>query len=534
MRSECLPVASIPQVSALYRDYLCDYSRVAPFYAASPTNPNYGELVSKVKYPAERRVSVADVLERQNRDWGASAKTLENINRLRKGAAAVVTGQQVVLFGGPMFSILKALTAIKHAEEAKKAGVDCVPIFWLASEDHDLEEVSSATMFDQSGALLDLRLPFRGNHGRPVGQLEFGEEMQSLCEEAAASCSDHEVAELLRRCYKPRGQTFASAFARLFAKIFSEFGLILIDPADTDLHTIAKPLLKKAVQESVRLTEGLFARTKELESEGYHAQVKVTNSSTVLFALQNGVRTVVHRANGHFTVGKEKLEEKELLSRIEARPQDFSGNALFRPAIQDFLLPTLAYVGGPAEVAYFAQSQVVYKKLLERVTAVLPRISATIIDTKVQRLIKKYGLRVPDAFMASGALRKRIATRVLPAALSEEFGRSQELIQERFAVLSQQLRALDPTIEDAAKRSLAKMQYQLERLKGRAASAEERKNADLARHSKAISDALFPHEDLQERRVAGVSLLGRNGLSLLHQLNETLDLHCLGHQLLYL
>jgi bacillithiol biosynthesis cysteine-adding enzyme BshC len=533
MRTECLPVQTIPHITALYRDFLCNYSRVAPFYAASPVNPNYAQLASKVVLPAERRAVVADVLDTQNRGWGASAKTMKNIERLRKGAAAVVTGQQVVLFGGPMFSLLKALTAIKHAEAATQAGIDCVPIFWLASEDHDLAEVSEATFVDAAGILHDLKYAGPAHDGEPVGQIRFDQSIQDICEQAVTSIGDAEVSALLRECYRA-GASFAVAFAKLFAKLFADFGLILIDPSDPGLHAIAKPLLKKAVEESAPLTQGLLARTKELESAGYHAQVKVMNSSTVLFALLNGARTVVHRANDHFTVGKEKLDAKELLARIEARPQDFSGNALFRPVIQDFLLPTLAYIGGPAEIAYFAQSEVVYQRLSGRVTAVLPRISATVIDTKADRLLKKYGLALTDVFVGRDELRRRLATKALPAELAGEFEKSQMAMQRQLGALSQQLLALDPTLQEAAQRSLLKMNYQLERLKDRAAKAEARKNADVTRHTDALSHTLFPHGDLQERRVAGVSILGRYGPRLISQLYEALDLNCVGHQSLYL
>jgi bacillithiol biosynthesis cysteine-adding enzyme BshC len=533
MRSECLPVQSIPHLTALYRDYLSDYSRVAPFYAASPHSPKYASSVSENGYPRERRNAVADVLDRQNRIWGASANTLANVERLRKGAAAMVTGQQVVLFGGPMFAILKALTAIKHADAATKAGVDCVPVFWLASEDHDLAEVSTATFLDQAGNLRDVRLPESVASGKPVGNLKFDENIRQLCEAAAKTFLDADVASLLRDCYKP-GESFTNAFAKLFTKLFADFGLILLDPAEPELHSIATRLLMQAAELSAELNAGLLARAKELEAAGYHAQVKVTNSSTVLFTLQDGMRTVVHRANGHFSIGKEKMDGRELVSRIKAEPSDFSGNALFRPLIQDYLLPTLAYVGGPAEVAYFAQSAVLYEKLLGRATPILPRVSATLIDAKAERLLKKYGLSVPDVFVAREELRQSLSLKSLPATLSGQFESSQGLVQKELGELAQQLRQLDPTLEDAAKHSVAKMMYQLSRLKGRAAKAEARKNADIVRHAKAISDTLFPKNDLQERSIAGISLVGKHGAGLVRQLYDSLDLNCPGHLLLYL
>src|SRR4051812_5226652 len=180
MRPECLPISSIPHVSRLFQDYLNNFERVSSFYPRPPFSNIYASEAKSLNYPADRRQRVADVLEKQNRSWGASAKTLENIARLRQGAAAVVTGQQVSLFGGPLFSLLKALTAVKHAAAATAAGVEAVPIFWLATEDHDLAEVSSTTLYDKAFGLRKLAVSAQAIEGAPVGTVRFGEEIRPL------------------------------------------------------------------------------------------------------------------------------------------------------------------------------------------------------------------------------------------------------------------------------------------------------------------------------------------------------------------
>jgi bacillithiol synthase len=531
MRAECLPISAVPHTTQLFRDFVSNFPKVQSFYSASPATPNYAIAASGLEYPKERRINVASVLDRQNRAWGAGKKTLDNIERLKNGASAIVTGQQVVLFGGPMFAILKALTAIKHVEAAAKVGVECVPVFWLASEDHDLPEVSAVTLRDQVGKLRDFAVAAKGNGG-PVGDVELGAGISGLTKQAAETFSDADVAAMLRESYAAK-ETFANAFARLFTKLFADFGLILLDPADVTFHEIAKPLLKSVVERVAESNAALLARGKELESAGYHAQVKVTATSTPLFALQDGVRTAVHRANGNFSIGKEKLSPKELAGRIDSRPQDFSGNALFRPVIQDYLLPTLAYVGGPAEIAYFGQSEVLYKRLLGKVTAILPRASATIVDAKAERLLKKYGSGVQDAFIAADELQRRIAAVSLPAGVSSEFAKTQGETQKRLEALAAELRRLDPTLEDAAKRAASKMMYQISRLKTRAGNAETRKNSEVAQHAEFLADALYPHSDLQERHVAGVSFVGRQGIGWLRELYDAIDLSCAGHQVLY-
>ena len=147
VKSQCLPFSQIPHTTRLFADFLYDFPKVQQFYPRPPYIHEWlKDETSALRYDSGRRERVAAILERQNKTWNASLKTQESIARLRAGAYAIVTGQQVGLFGGPLFSIFKALSAIKVAEEATASGVDCVPIFWLATEDHDLAEVNHTSI----------------------------------------------------------------------------------------------------------------------------------------------------------------------------------------------------------------------------------------------------------------------------------------------------------------------------------------------------------------------------------------------------
>src|SRR6202521_3330770 len=375
MKSQCLPFQQIPHTTRLFLDYLSYTPSIRSFY---PRSPIFSEWVKdesqRVVYDGVRRGKVGEILERQNRAWGASPKTLANIERFKRGALAAVTGQQVGLFGGPLFSIFKALTAVKLAEEATAAGVDCVPVFWLATEDHDLAEVNHVALLSEHGLPERLVVESRGIADAPVGAVKFGPEIEPVVERAAALLGDSEVTTWLRQAYRP-GESLGSAFALLFARLFADFGVILLDPAEKDFHDLAKPLFRAAIERVSELDEALLARGKALEAAGYHQQVKVTSATTLLFEVKNGARTVVRRRSndangGEFAVGEERSSSKELVERIEEAPETFSPNALFRPVVQDYLLPTLVYTGGAAEVAYFAQAAVVYEKLLGRVTPI--------------------------------------------------------------------------------------------------------------------------------------------------------------------
>jgi len=358
MKSQCLPFQQIPHTTRLFLDYLSYTPSVRSFYPRSPIFSEWVKDESKrVVYDAARRGKVSESLERQNRAWGASPKTLGNIDRFKRGALAAVTGQQVGLFGGPLFSIFKALTAVKLAEEATAGGVDCVPVFWLATEDHDLAEVNHVALLSEHGLpeRLAVESPaFDSNavDDAPVGTVKFGPEIEPVVERAAALLGDSEVATWLRQAYRP-GESLGSAFALLFARLFADSGVILLDPAEKDFHDLAKPLFRAAIERVSELDEALLARGKALDAAGYHQQVKVTSATTLLFEVKNGARTVVRRRNngvngGEFAVGEERSSSEELVERIEEAPETFSPNALFRPVVQDYLLPTLVYTGGAA------------------------------------------------------------------------------------------------------------------------------------------------------------------------------------------
>jgi bacillithiol synthase len=537
VRSECLPFSQIPHTTKFFLDYLSGNPKALQFYPRSANFKSWmKDEAAKVACPDDRRLQVAAVLEKQNRSFGASAKTFENIERLRNGALALVTGQQVGLFGGPLFSLLKALTAVRLADEATKAGIDCVPVFWLATEDHDLEEVSSASLLTAEGTLKKFHVASQGVDQAPVGTLNFGEDIQALVDEVAQMLGDGDTAEALRKAYR-RGENFGSSFARLFASIFADFGVILLDGRDAELHHIAKPMYRAAAEQAEKLDRELLARGKELEAAGYHQQVKVTASSTPLFYMGGGARIVVHRKlnsdESEFIIGEERVSKAELARRIDERPQDFSANVLLRPVIQDYLLPTLAYAGGAAEVAYFAQVAVVYRALLGRVTAVVPRFSATLIEAKPQSFLAKYDLRVQDVFQGPEKLLEQLAERALPADLQAAFAKADSAIEKSVKEIQEALGRLDPTLVEAAGVSISKMRYQLDKIKTQAARAESSKKEVLQRKAHVLSNILYPNHGLQEREIAGIFFLARHP-QLLQDLYATIDLDCPEHHLIWL
>ena len=542
MKAHCLPFSQIPHTTRLFLDLVAYTPKVQPFY---PRSPHFHEWLKQeageIAYDPSLRERVTAILERQNKSWDASPKTLANLDRLRNGAATVVTGQQVGLFGGPAFALYKALTAVKLAEEATQAGVDAVPVFWLATYDHDLAEVNHVSIPGPDGGPELLTTPSRDVPGAPVNNVRFGEEINPLVQQAAGLLGETEATQSLRESYRI-GETLGTAFARLCARIFAEWGVILIDPSDPEFAKVAQPIYRAAIERSEELAARLLDRGKALESAGYHQQVKVTESSVLLFTTRHGARTPISRRTGpngaEFVIdgeaGAEKVSQSQLLAELDEHPEHFSPNVLLRPAVEDFLLPTLAYTGGAAEAAYFAQAGVVYEALLGRVTPILPRFSATLIEPKTQRLLQKHEIAITDVFDGPESVRQQIAARQLPRDLQAAFDTARSSFDDNFSALKDKLEKLDRTLVDAAETARSKMQHQLEKLYAQAARAEAQKGELVTRHAETLSQALYPEKGLQERTIGGIYFLARYGADFLHQLYDTINSNCPDHQIVEL
>lgn len=539
MKAHCLPFSQIPHTTRLFTDFLAYSPQVQPFY---PRSPQFGEWLKEeageISYDSPRRERVSAILERQNKSWNASTKTLANLQRLRNGAAAVVTGQQVGLFGGPMFAIYKALTAVKLAEEATAAGVDAVPVFWLATYDHDLAEVNHVTIPGADGALQLLTTSSHDVPGAQVSAVRFGDEITPVVDQAVALLGDNEASSFLRETYQA-GETLGSAFARLYSRIFADWGVIVLDASDAELSRVAEPIYRAAIERSGEITATLLDRGTALEAAGYYQQVKVTESSVLLFTTREGARTPIsrreHAGAVEFVVDgetSEKVSQADLLADISAHPEKYSPNVLLRPTVEDYLLPTLAYTGGAAETAYFAQAGAVYQILLGRVTPIVPRFSATIVEPKTQRLMEKHEIAVTDAFEGPDALQRKISARNLPEDLQAAFETAKQSFDTNLTGVKEKLEKLDKTLVDAAETARSKMQHQLEKLYAQAARAEAQKGELVTRHAANLSDSLYPDKGLQERTFGGIYFVAKYGLDLLSQLYQSIHTDCHDHQII--
>ena len=526
MSTECTPITTLPHTTRLFREYLAMGEISAVLRPVSPVRAWYGAdpLGNAWMQPHSANLSqthataLADALAAQSRSFGAGLATFANIDKLRAGACAVVTGQQVGLFGGPLLTLLKAATAVARARQATVAtGVEHVPIFWLATEDHDLAEIDQVSLLSKS-TVETLRLNAR-SHGAPVGDIPLGASIAALLGQSSELLHHAPVCDLLRECYAPNdghAPTFGSAFARLMTRLFAEQGLIVMDAATREFHTLGAPALRHAIKQADELEATLLARTAELEATGYHSQVLVKPGASLLF-LVSEVDGVPHRqplrraTDGVWKVGAgasaKSFTTDALLAILDAAPERLSPNALLRPVFQDTILPTAAYIGGPAEVAYFAQSAVLYQRILGHITPILPRLTATLIEPAIAELMDRHEVTLTDAMHSTDELAQRLGARAMPIETKRHLADAGNALDEALTAAQQYLGRLDKSLGRSAEVSASKMRYQMNRLRRLAATFELQKETCLRKHAEAITLHLFPNAHPQERLLAGVRFI---------------------------
>ena len=535
MECHCIRAVDVPHTTHLYSSYLQNFASVARFYAQPPTFESIQRVAGGVRPDPESRLRVADVLRMQNRAFGSDASAEAALDRFASGAVAIVTGQQVGLFSGPSYTIYKALTALRVAEELERAGTPAVAIFWLATEDHDLAEIDHC-FWPSRDSVEKIDLPSSEHEGQRAGEVPLGDAVVAAVERATGKLEGpaaDEIRASLAGSYAP-SETYGSAFGKLLARLFAGKGLILLDPISQELHRLAQPVYRAALERHSELNQALLARGKELERAGYHVQVKVVEDSTALFLNLDGKRLPVRARNGDFTVGRRTFSLAELTKLLDRSPEDFSANVLFRPVIQDALLTTAAYIAGPSEIAYLAQASVNYDRLLGRMPVILPRASFTLIDTHSVRLLRKYELEFSDVFGGGAKLRTKMEGKLLPKTLTRRFERGDQSLRKMLAELREQVTKLDATLDGAMDTAESKMLFQFSKLQEKAGRALALRSSILDSHEKELLTQLYPNGGLQERSHCFLPMLAMKGMGLLDELGRRIKLGGAKHQVLYL
>jgi bacillithiol biosynthesis cysteine-adding enzyme BshC len=532
----------IPHTTKLFTDFLYNRDRVARFY------PDYGRSAAPLADHAREvgagrynRDGVADALERINGAAGSSGLTFENINVLRRsGSVAVVTGQQAGLFTGPLYTILKALTTIKLARCLKDQGIDAVPVFWVASEDHDFDEVNHCKLVDTEGHLKEIRYEGCGqSQDLPVGDIELCEGIDQKIMELLASLPHSEFLEDiqkdLRESYRA-GKGFAEAFSALMASLFKDYGVVLLDPLDKGLKEIAAPLYVAAIERSRQIAHALTRRSADLVKAGYHAQVHVSEDMVPLFIMDQGRRVaLISRDDRFYVKGSDRsFSREELIEMARTCSTCFSPNVTLRPVVQDFLLPTAAYIGGPAEIAYFAQIMAAYETLDRSLPCVLPRASMTLIEKRHQKTMTKYHLGLADFFDGLHAAVSKVVERSLDRETAGIFAETESNLTIQLDRLEQALRRTDSTLVASVEHAREKILHQIEHLRTRFVHSSARRDEAAYRQVERAFTTLQPEKNLQERELNIYYFLSRYGPRLMDELYEATEIGFSNHRLVYI
>jgi bacillithiol biosynthesis cysteine-adding enzyme BshC len=537
-----LRFTEIPHTTRLFNDFLYEYDKVATFYADGGRSISpIAEHARKVGAGSYDRERVPDALERINRRAGSSDLTFKHIDMLRSpGSVAIVTGQQAGLFTGPLYTIHKAITVIKLAKCLVDQGVDAVPVFWVASEDHDYDEVNHCKLVDPDGHLKEVRYEdCARTSDSPVGHVRIcqhiGEKISEFIKLLPPSEFTPAIERDLRESYV-EGVGFAEAFSKLMARIFKDYGVVLLDPLDDELKQVSGPIYVEALEKCGEISRALVDRSRELEQAGYHAQIHVSEDMVPLFIMDNGRRVAMTRIGDRFHLkGSDRsFSTQELVDIAKRCSTCFSPNVTFRPVVQDYLLPTAAYIGGPAEIAYFAQVGSVYRTLGRPEPCVLPRASFTLIEGRHQKVLKKYSLNLTDFFDGLHPAITKVVEESLDRETANSFTETERVLTEQLDKLEKSLRSADATLGASVKIAREKVLYQIEHLRTKFIHSSARRDETAYRQIERAYTTLFPEKNLQERELNLFYFLSRYGPGLLDELYQAADIGYSNHKLEYI
>jgi bacillithiol synthase len=529
--------------SRLFVDYIENFDRVQPFFSADYRSESaWKQKIQSVSNRAISRNTLTQILSNQNRNFQCGVQTLANIDLLlNDNTVAVVTGQQVGFFTGPLYTLYKTLTTIKLAEKLSAQFPDYrfVPMFWLESEDHDFDEVTHIHVVSASNEVLDLHYgkspdgtsPNLGAVGEVViDETTIAEIMTLLNQQLVQTEFSPKVMELFTSAYQ-KGMTFTRSFVHLMNVLLENSGIIFVNPHDTELKQLLKPIFLQELQKGALTCQSVIHQSESLEQQ-YHAQVKPRPVN--LFMFQRGGRYGIEPHPDGFALKgiRQHYTQEELLKILDETPELFSPNVVLRPICQDFLLPTVAYVAGPSEIAYYAQFKTVYESFGIPEPIIYPRVSITIVEDRVQKVLTKFGLSCMDFFSDVELIKRRVTEQISDFKVDELFASTSGAIAENLTSLRGGLESIDATLVPAMETTLNKIQIALNVLKEKTIAAQKRQHEVYLRQIDKTALHLFPNSNMQERQINVLYFLNKYGLEFVRWLNTEMVIDSFKHQIL--
>ena len=528
-RAESLDYRNLPSYKPLFLDYLHRFDALSPFFTGDPFDPASWRKVATALEARAPSTSTAAPLRALNTTLDADELALRSIDALGDGALAVITGQQVGLFGGPLYTLYKALSTVRLARAAEaELQTKVVPLFWMDTDDHDFAEVQSTWILDAAYELVELRYDTEDASDKlPVGGHKLTPAMGTVLDEAAASLPDTEFKEdvlsNLRESYAA-GRTMAEAFGTWLLRMTRGSGLVIVDPSLPELKALGADVFARELEEGSVSRRLVQQTTAELVERGYHAQATPSESHLNLFHADPVRSPVTVSGNS---------DKDELVRKLRDEPSHFSPNVLLRPIYQDTLFATLAYVAGPNELAYFAQLKRMYEHFDLTMPLIASRASFTVVERPQARFLDRYDVPLAKLSSDDESLLNDIVRGQTPPQLDEDLKRARHCIQDITTALERDLSAVDVSLVPTVKSTRGKLLHHLKELETKAFRAVKRKNDTVRQQFLTTRTALFPGFDMQERKLSPLGYLNKYGWHFTTMVEEGADPALKAHLLLY-
>ncbi len=520
--------------SKLFQDYTTSKNSVLEFFESDPFDSNsfHNRLTTINNGDSIDREFIVEFLKDFNTGFTDSENVITQIEKFSDpNTVAILTGQQVSLYGGPLYTIYKTITAIIYAKKlSKKLNRDVIPVFWLADEDHDFEEVTSISVPDGDS---NCTLQYNGkSDGIRAASVKFDISIEGLKDQLFEILHDtdftEKVKKIIDRNYR-EAQSFGRAFGKLLLDLFSDNGLILAGSNNQKAKEHIKHLFIKSTRDHKEIQAILDDSTYNLIEKGYHGQVHV-QSSNLFFIEPDGRREKLEFADNKWQTASRNFDEAELTEKIDQEPELFSPNVFLRPIVQDSILPVIAYVGGPSEVAYYAQMKEFYHHFEMQMPVILPRFSITLIESSLSRIMDKLPFSITEYNQRIEDLEKQFVIKSETKDLEKLFREWKNYVDELTLKMKKEIEEVDPSLKASAGKASAVYSSELDKLKGKLyRSVKENEKVQLNRISK-IKNHLFPDHNLQERQTAFIYFMNKYGLNIWDDLlnlleNEKPDTH---------
>jgi len=524
-----LDVRSLEWIRPLVGEYAFNFQKLSQLYAGDPAKPDsWRQAIARV-HSQPRDPAIAGVIATQQAARGAPPRAQEAAARLADPRAVVIaTGQQAGVFGGPLFTLLKAATAIQLATKiTREHNVPAVPVFWVDAEDHDWQEIRSCTILDAEFQPKTITLPnVEGAGELPIAQLTLDDRINAAINDLLATLPTTdfttELGDTIRRAYRPRAK-MAEAFSTWIESILGPHGLVVFEAADPAAKSLAAPVFVRELESPGRTAALAASGGERLRALGHQPQVAPQEGSVSLFHL-DGARQPIRREGDQFFVGDTPVTLKSLLDEARTKPGRFSPNVLLRPLVQDTLFPTICYVSGPSELAYLGQLREVYQHFDIPMPLIYPRASATLIDGSASRFLNKHQMPLDALRSQDESALNQLLQSQLPPEIEESLKNAEDTLRGALQRVIDAMRALDPTLAGAAKTTMGKMEHDLKSLQGKVIQAAKRRDETLRRQFVRAQAQIFPLGHPQERTLTLVYFINRYGPGLVDTLLRTLPM----------